>query len=66
MTTKAILITMSEKSYNAVNNNGDNNINKNLTAGWNITLSCTIQSFRTFDLLWELIHFLINLFFTGV
>jgi len=33
MTTKAILITMSEKSYNAVNNNGDNNINKNLTAG---------------------------------
>ena len=33
MTTKAILITMSEKSYYAVNNNGDNNINKNFTAG---------------------------------
>lgn len=33
MTTKAILITMSEKPYDAVNNNGDNNINKNLTAG---------------------------------
>ena len=33
MTTKAILITMSEKSYDAINNNGDNNINKNIIAG---------------------------------
>ena len=33
MTTKAILITMSENSYDAINNNGDNNINKNIIAG---------------------------------
>ena len=32
MTTKAILITMSEKSYDAINNNGDN-INKNIISG---------------------------------